>query len=648
MDGDDDDAVLLEWYPDGDGDLWGGSALVEACEAPDGFVAQAGDCDDGDAAISPTAREVCDGADNDCNGLEDDGEGAPPTWYADGDADGWGADPGVASCESPGGDWSERGGDCDDRDPEVNPGVGAEDCATAADDDCDGSTNADGAAGCADWYPDMDGDATGSGEPRCLCGPDGDWRAATDDDCDDGDPSAHPGAEEVCDDGVDQDCDADPTDCRLSGELSLAGADAVLYGELEGASDGVSVRSVDDPDGDGYDDVVVGSLYGAQATLLRGPLTGDAPLSGGDAFLRADPNYVTALTGWFLGDADGDGADDLALAAYDAEFGGYRAGRVYLLPGPVAGPVDLDAVAHAVDGSGEGALFGLGLDGGFDLDGDGQGDLAMGATGASAGGTAYVFTDPFAAAGVEDAGFVVVGDSAGDSCGYSLAGVRDVDGDGSEDLAVGARESDLGATQAGAVAVFRGPLTGSFAFSDADTLLLGVDPNDRAGSAVDGGEDGDGDGRADLLVGALDADSGKGSAYLVGASTRGVAYLSDGWATLEGVASGDYAGFSVRLLRDQDGDGLADSLVGAHNESTAGSRAGAVYLVYSPVGGTLSLGAADARWTGESAGDGAGVSVDGSADISGDGIYDLLIGAPYSDRGDSDAGAAFVVFGTSW
>ena len=111
--GDDDTATPTDdtgcetpgtWYADADGDGYGDpDAGVEACEAPDGQVADATDCDDGDDTVHPGADEDCDEVDRDCDGSPDDGATDPATWYPDGDGDGYGTDDGaVVACEAPG------------------------------------------------------------------------------------------------------------------------------------------------------------------------------------------------------------------------------------------------------------------------------------------------------------------------------------------------------------------------------------------------------------------------------------------------------------------------------------------------------------------------------------------------------------------
>jgi hypothetical protein len=168
--------------------------LIEDIDA-DGFTVAQGDCDDEDAALFPGADEVCDGLDQDCDGVAD--EGVTGTFWADADGDGYG-DP-ATSLEACAGA-ADNDDDCDDTRADVNPGA-AEVC-DDVDSDCDGAVDEEGLTL---WFTDADGDTFGDPTTGALdCAPEG--RVASWEDCDDADAAVFPGATEVCD-GVDQDCD---------------------------------------------------------------------------------------------------------------------------------------------------------------------------------------------------------------------------------------------------------------------------------------------------------------------------------------------------------------------------------------------------------------------------------------------------------
>jgi len=131
------------WYADGDGDGFGaesgeGHHAVTACEQPEGYAPDGGDCDDYDGTTYPGATEVCDGRDNNCDGDIDEGTESMTTWYPDADGDGFGygdAEGATQACEQPEG-YVADGTDCDDEDATVYPY--APELADGQDNDCDG------------------------------------------------------------------------------------------------------------------------------------------------------------------------------------------------------------------------------------------------------------------------------------------------------------------------------------------------------------------------------------------------------------------------------------------------------------------------------------------------------------------------------
>ncbi len=211
-----DEGFLVESFRDSDHDGVGGGSRELACPGTPGYADVGGDCDDESPATRPTASEICDAADNDCDGTIDE-NAIPVPWYVDADADGWGmvsaASPSMSSC-SPLAGRAIRLGDCDDQDAMVSP-TAHERC-NAEDDDCDGLLDFVIAAG---DFEDDDGD----GVPDALCG-------AVDADCDDADPFAGTAATpEICD-GRDNDCDT-RTDEGTASVPWYADLDGDRYGD---------------------------------------------------------------------------------------------------------------------------------------------------------------------------------------------------------------------------------------------------------------------------------------------------------------------------------------------------------------------------------------------------------------------------------
>ncbi len=197
---------VATFYADDDGDGFGDEADARAaCLAPEGYIEDGGDCDDGDGDINPDAEEVCDDVDNDCDGTADVGAADADTWYADDDSDGYGDDSDTTeACDQPGGT-AAVGGDCDDAIAAVNPG--ADEYCNGTDDDCDSDVDEDGAVDAATWYLDIDGDDFGSDALTQVACDEPASYAAVDGDCDDYEAATWPGADEVCDE-EDNDCDA--------------------------------------------------------------------------------------------------------------------------------------------------------------------------------------------------------------------------------------------------------------------------------------------------------------------------------------------------------------------------------------------------------------------------------------------------------
>ena len=201
----DDGAGADTWFADTDGDGYGDAAAAEeSCEQPAGYVADARDCDDGDAATNPAADETCDGEDDDCDGTSDEDavDGSPS--YADADADGYGDPDSVTSaCELEPGRTIDAS-DCDDGSAAINPA--ATEACDGDDNNCDGAVDEAGATGESTWYIDADGDGSGAEAPTADACDVPSGYAATSDDCDDADATVSPTAAEA-DDGLDNDCD---------------------------------------------------------------------------------------------------------------------------------------------------------------------------------------------------------------------------------------------------------------------------------------------------------------------------------------------------------------------------------------------------------------------------------------------------------
>ncbi len=196
-DGTVDDGVLLTFYVDGDGDTYGTSVSIQACTLPAGHATRSGDCNDACATCNPGASEACDGLDNDCDALIDDG--VLTTFYVDADGDTYGTAVTTQACTLPGG-YAARSGDCNDACMTCNPGR-TETC-DGLDNDCDTLID-DGVL--TTFYRDADGDMRGlaSMSTAACTAPAG--YVTSSDDCNDGCTTCYPGRSESCD-GLDNNC----------------------------------------------------------------------------------------------------------------------------------------------------------------------------------------------------------------------------------------------------------------------------------------------------------------------------------------------------------------------------------------------------------------------------------------------------------
>ena len=544
--------------------------------------------------------ECSDGADNDADGLYDcndpDCAGAPDCEAdtdtdtdadtdtdtdADADAD---ADADTGIMDDDGDGYSESEGDCDDADDGVHPD--AVEVLDGADNDCDGSV---------DYLSLIGAGAKLVGEAAADRA--GFSVASAGDVNNDGYDDVLVAASEESSEGFLRGA-AYIVHGPISGEVSLNSAAAKMLGEAN--EDSVRfVAGAGDLNGDGYADVMVGApskdfdeVDVGKAYILFGPVSGEVNLSYADASIAGEAAHDNAGSSYAsLGDVDSDGFGDFCLGAWGHSTEAGRAGAIYCMSGPLDGVVSLSGDATKITGE--------------------SGDDFLGASMDSA----------------------------------------DFSGDGLVDVVVGSHLEDSAADNAGAVYLLHSPVLSGSSLADARAKVMGEDADDKAGEAVAAAGDVNGDGHEDLLVGAYGvASQGTSSeaAYLVLGPFSGESSLAAAAAMYSGLAAYDYAGGSVAGPGDVDGDGRDDLLVGASGNDDGGAAAGATYLILGPATGSIDLSDADAVLKGEQPSDAAGSAVAGAGDVDGDGHPDFIVGARFENSGGGNAGAAYLLYGGEW
>jgi Ca2+-binding RTX toxin-like protein len=398
------------------------------------------------------------------------------------------------------------------------------------------------------------------------------------------------------------------------------------------------------------------------------------------------------------GDVNGDGIGDLIIGAREADPNGSSSGASYVVFGRDTATVgdflanlnlsDLDGTnGFRIKGVAAGDQSGVSVASAGDVNGDGIGDLIIGAYGADpnsvfAAGASYVVFGSNAGFGADlnlsglDGinGFRISGEVANDVSGFSVASAGDVNGDGIDDLLIGAKFADPNASATGASYVVfgrdratAGDFLANLNLSDLDGSngfqISGEVTLDQSGSSVASAGDINGDGIDDLIIGARYADpngASSGASYVVFGSDAG--FVPDlNLSTLDGsngfqingALAGDQAGFSVASAGDVNGDGIDDLIIAAPYADPNGRFSGTTYVVFGSNAGfaaTLELSGLDGsngfRINGATLDDVSGFSVASAGDVNDDGFDDLIIGARAADPNGSMSGSSYVVFGS--
>lgn len=340
-----------------------------------------------------------------------------------------------------------------------------------------------------------------------------------------------------------------------------------------------------------------------------------------------------------VGDLSGDGFGDLVIGAPLASDADSPDGAVFLFLGPLTiGAMDSGASDHRFLGE-SGQQLGTALAGGADVDEDGLGDLLIGAPGGNR--VAFLLSGEYTSDETTVEVATTISSEAEESgLGEEVKLLRDMDGDGIGDAAIGDTMSDRGGEGAGAVYIVFGPISpGVYALTDADMALLGTS-GDGIGVVGRGG-DFNGDGLDDLGVGAPESNEGQGQAWVVlGGHSLGTSFIGEAESEmfLPEFSAPFHFGQALTTVGDTDGDGNEDLAIGATYE---GANYGTRLALY--YGGSNAVGN---YWLQSNDDSGIGISLS-SGDMDNDGLGDFVVGGPQMSLGDEwpDVGAASIVYG---
>jgi len=421
----------------------------------------------------------------------------------------------------------------------------------------------------------------------------------------------------------------------------------------EGAAFGWSVGTAGDVNGDGYAEIIVGAPHWDSGEADEGGAWIYRGAAGGllsTPYWYKQGDKAGAVFGWSVGtagDVDGDGYSDVVVGAplWSDNSDQPAEGGAWVYPGSSTGVSSTPAWSKDSDQSG--ARFGYAVAAAGDVNDDGYGDVIVGAPymqyGEADEGVAWLYLGSAAGLDTRPARHFQ-SDTPGALLGHSVAGAGDVDADGYSDVIIGAPEWEDDLTNEGLALLFRG--NGQGLESSASWRMQSNVAGAQMGYAVAGAGDVNGDGYADVVVGAPYWASvghfSQGKVWVFHGAPAGLR-TSYAWVSSAGE---DYAlyGWAVGTAGDVNGDGYADVLIGAPQMTGSGAAESGLAFLFS--GGPEGVSVSSAwRGQGDATLVGYGISAGTAGDVNGDGYADLVVGEPGYDEAFADEGRTLVTYG---
>jgi hypothetical protein len=420
----------------------------------------------------------------------------------------------------------------------------------------------------------------------------------------------------------------------------------IFEGNQTDARMGTSIACAGDVNGDGYADIMLGAQNFDNGQPNEGAVFIYHGSANGIGNTPASLLESNQAEGWFgtavasAGDVNGDGYSDILVGCYTFDNGQNDEGHAFVYHGGAEGiganQWAMVTNAHAA------AQMGFSVASAGDLNADGYGDIVVGApfydSGQASEGVAFVYYG--SVSGLNTASYhILEKNQTGSYFGGAVAGAGDVNGDGFDDVLVGAKEYTDGLLNEGAVFVYQGSSTGVKPGDIPQSLQLDMAGADF-GNSVAGVGDINHDGYADIAVGAPSY-SNTGNIFVFYGSQQGLGNL----LSIPGPQINSHFGEAVSAAGDVNGDGYADIIAGAWGATNVEQGEGAIYIFHGAPGAmstnpvkTIESNQVDARF---------GISVSSAGDMNGDGYSDVIAGASRLDHGQADEGIAAIYYGTN-